>query len=242
MFLLLLVILGAAIGARIWRNELPVGGVRIEGTRVVPEADIFHLAAVPMDSALFDVDLAAIRKRIRQSPYVKHVAVQRDPPDRVLIQVEERVPVALVVADGMFYCDADGVLMPAIRSENAFDLPILTGVAGLQPCVAGKRLTHPVIREALHLVMVAERLDDALYRRISEVHITSTGDLVLYTADAGIPVTVGHGDITTKLEKFTAFWSSVVTSRGVQSLASVDLRFADQVVVRWTRNGEEPAN
>lgn len=242
LILLAVVVAGVAVGARIWRSGLPVQGVRIDGTRIVSEADIFHLAAVPMDKTLYNVDLPAIRDRVRQSPYVKDVAVHRDPPDRIFIQVEERVPVAVIVANRMYYCDAEGILMPVIRSENAFDLPIITGAADLQPCTTGRRLTHPAIRDALHLVLVARELDEALYRRISEVHIAPTGDLLLYTADAGVPVSVGRGNITTKLEKFAAFWSTVVASRGAQTLASIDLRFADQVVVRWTTSADEQAN
>lgn len=240
--LLAVSVVGVAVGARVWRSELPLQGVRIAGTRIIPEADIFSLAAVPMDKQLYDVNLPEIRNRVRRSPYVKNVAVHRDPPDRILIQVEERVPVAVIVASRMLYVDAEGMLMPVIRSENAFDLPIISGAADVQPCEPGKKLTHPAIREALLLVMVAQQLDDALYRRISEVHIASTGDLLLYTADGGVPVAVGRGDITTKLEKFAAFWSTVVTSRGAQTLASVDLRFADQVVVRWTSSGEQMEN
>lgn len=234
--------IGIAVGARVWRDGLTVHGVRIEGTRIVSEAEIFHLAAVPMDKQLYDVDLAGVRNRVRRSPFVNDVAVHRDPPDRILIEIDERVPIALVVAGRMWYVDSGGVLMPVIRSEAAFDLPVLTGVENVQKCEVGRRLTDPAVCEALRLVRSAQQLDEALYRRISEVHIAATGDLSLYTTDAGVPVLVGRGDITTKLEKFEAFWSTVVSSRGAQALTSVDLRFADQVVVRWATNDEQMAN
>jgi cell division protein FtsQ len=242
LILLTVAIIGVAVGARIWMGDLPVRGVRIEGIRIVPSEDIFHLAAVPMEEQLYDVKLSEVRDRVRRNAFVKDVAVHRDPPDRILIQVEERVPQAVIAAGRMFYVDAEGMLMPVIRSESAFDLPVITGAAELQTCEIGKKLTHPAIREALLLVMAAQQLDDALYRRISEVHIEPTGDLLLYTADGGVPVVVGRGDITTKLEKFDAFWTAVVTSRGAQTLTSVDLRFADQVVVRWTTNDEQMTN
>jgi len=242
LLLLALVAIGAAVGARIWMDTLQVRGVRIEGTRIVPSADIFHLAAVPMDQPLYDVRLAEVRDRVRRNPFVQDVAVHRDPPDRILIQIEERTPVAVVAADHMFYVDAGGMLMPVIRSEDAFDLPVITGVEEVQSCESGKQLTHPAIREAVLLVMAARQLHDGLYRRISEVHVDASGDLLMYTADTGVPVVIGRGDITTKLEKFEAFWNAVVTNRGAQTLASVDLRFADQVVVRWTKSSEQMAN
>ena len=242
LILLAVATIGVAVGARMWMKDLPVRGVRIEGIRIVPSEDIFHLAAVPMEKHLYDVKLSEVRDRLRQNPFVKDVAVHRDPPDCILIQVEERVPQAVIVAGRMFYVDADGMLMPVIRSESAFDLPVITGAAEIQSCEIGKQLSHPAIREAILLVMAAQQLDDALYRRISEVHIEPSGDLLLYTADGGVPVVVGRGDITTKLEKFDAFWTGVVTSRGAQNLTSVDLRFADQVVVRWMTNDEQMTN
>jgi cell division protein FtsQ len=245
--LLLMILLGIgiisiAIGAQVWRDGLPVHGVRIDGTRIVPDAEIFHLASVPMDKQLYDVDLAAVRNRVRRSPYVNDVAVHRDPPDRILIEIDERIPIALVAVGQMFYVDTGGVLMPVIRSEAAFDLPVLTGVENVTTCEPGKRLSDPAVCEALRLIRAAQQLDEALYRRISEVHIAPTGELSLYTTDAGVPVLVGRGDITTKLEKFEAFWSTVVSRRGAQALTSVDLRFADQVVVRWAANDEQMAN
>jgi cell division protein FtsQ len=234
--------IGALVAARLWRNDLTVRKVGIEGVRIVPSEDIFHLAAVPMDKKLYDVPLADIRERVRKSPFVRDVAVHRDPPDRILIQVEERTPIAVIAAGRMFFVDADGMVLPMIRSDSVFDLPIITGVEGLQPCESGKELSHPAIREALLVVRAAQMLDDGMYRRISEIHIEPSGGLLMYTADTGVPVILGHGDITAKLEKFHEFWSAVVTPRGPQALASIDLRFSDQVVVRWTTHEEQMAN
>jgi cell division protein FtsQ len=242
LILLALVGLGAAIGAHMWRKDLPLHGVRVEGNRIVPDADLVRLAAVPMEKRLYDVDLPAVRERVRKSPFIKTVAVHRDPPDHVLIQVEERIPLALLAAGRMFYVDADGMVMPVIRSEHAFDIPVITGAEDLQTCESGKVLSHPAIREALLLVVAAQMLDESLYRRISEIHIQPGGDLLMYTTDGGIPVLIGRGDVTSKLAKFDAFWTNVVATRGVQSLASVDLRFADQVVVRWTTIDEQMTN
>jgi cell division protein FtsQ len=240
--LLGVMVTGAFIGARIWRDDLQVRQVGIEGVRIVPSADIFHLAAVPMDRRLYDVPLSEVRARVRQNPFVKDAAVLRDPPDRIVIQVEERVPLAVIVTNRMYYVDTEGMVLPLVRSDSVFDLPVITGAANLQQCETGKRLSHPAIREALLLVRAAQLLDDGMYRRISEIHIEPSGDLFMYTADAGVPVVLGHGDMTSKLEKFHEFWTTFVTTRGAQALASVDLRFADQVVVRWTTHDEQMAN
>jgi cell division protein FtsQ len=240
--LLAILVVGAIVSANIWRDNLPVARVGIEGVKVVPSADIYHLAAVPMESRLYDVPLTQVRNRVLRNPFVKDAAVHRDPPDRILIQIEERIPLAVIVSGGMFYVDAEGMVLPLARSDSVFDLPVITGTAEKQQCVIGKRLSHQAIREALLVVRAAQLMDEGLYRRISEVHIDPSGDLLLYTADTGVPVILGHGDMISKLQKFQDFWTAVVTTRGAQTLASVDLRFADQVVVRWTTQDEQMAN
>ena len=51
----------------------------------------------------------------------------------------------------------------------------------------------------------------------------------------------GHGDAAAKLVKFDGFWKEVVVHRGPDELVYVDLRFEDQVVVRWSRDRQTEA-
>ena len=69
---------------------------------------------------------------------------------------------------------------------------------------------------------------------ISEVRLRNGGDIVLYAAEWGVPIIFGHGEIASKLVRLESFWNSVVRQQGVENLQYVDLRFDDQVVVRWS--------
>jgi len=106
--------------------------------------------------------------------------------------------------------------------------------------VPGRRLTLPAIREALTLLAMAQRYDDGLYRRISEVNIDASGDMTLFTSEAGVRVLFGHGEAPAKLAKFDAFWTTYVQHQGAAALEYIDLRFEDQVVVRWRRPLSDP--
>jgi cell division septal protein FtsQ len=63
--------------------------------------------------------------------------------------------------------------------------------------------------------------------------------MVMYTAEYGVPVIVGRGNVADKLVRFSAFWEQVVGGRGPQGLQYVDLRFDDQVVARWAGGGKQ---
>lgn len=233
MGVLVLFVLAGLVGAQIWKRDLKVAGVRTEGNRILSTLDIQRLANVPAGVRLFDVDLAAIEKRVEKNPFVREAAVQRDLPDRIAVRIEEREPIAALSSNRLLYLDAEGMVLPFVRSENVFDLPVITGALQEQDCTPGHKVTGKSLQEALQLLRAALELDENLYRRISEVSIRDNGDLVAYTVDFGIPVVFGRGDLAMKLATLESFWSSVVNSRGANELASIDVRFTDQVVVRW---------
>jgi cell division protein FtsQ len=243
--LLLLVVLAAgllaaAVWANLWKEDLPVREVVVRGNSIVSREEIVALAAVPPGQQLFAVDLFAVRSRIVKNAYIRQASVNRDAPDRITIDVEERVPVAAVAFERMLYLDIDGVLLPHVRSKRIFDLPVLTGELAGRDLQPGKRVTSEALLGALAMLDAARRFDDALYRSISEVHLEPGGEMTLYTADTGVRVLFGRGEVAAKLAKFDAFWHMYVARRGPAALEYVDLRFEDQVVVRWRKPLAEP--
>jgi cell division protein FtsQ len=238
MILLLIVTVGIALGANMWTRDLMVKEVRAEGNKIVPTSEILSLAAIPKTQKLYDVDLNLARKRVQANQFVRAVSVSREVPDRILISVDERVPVAAIAGDKMLYIDADGVILPPARSEYIFDLPVLTGAIPVSECVPGKRVTSDVLREALQIVVTAQKISDDFSRLISEVHIDSGTSIELFTSESGVPVLLGRGDVAAKLVRLDAFWKEFVSQRGAGELRYIDLRFADQVVVRWNQAAE----
>jgi len=66
------------------------------------------------------------------------------------------------------------------------------------------------------------------------------GDITLFSVDAGAPIILGRGGVAKKLYLLQSFWSNVVRTRGVEELQSIDLRYDDQVVVRWVQQADKP--
>lgn len=230
---LILAVAAVAIAANMWKRDLPVRSVRPEGNHIVASSEILRLAAVPNDAKLFDVDLYGVQKRVRQNPFIRAVSVNRQGPEGISIAVVERMPVAALVTDQMLYVDEDGMILPAVRSDRMFDLPVLTGAIPDAECAPGRRLMKEAGLEALQLLILSRRISEDLYRRISEVHVGEDGELILHTAEFGVPVLVGRGDLPVKLVKLDGFWRGFVDRRGARELQYVDLRFEDQVVARW---------
>ncbi len=165
--------------------------------------------------------------------------MNREAPNTIRISVEERQPVAAMALDRLVYLDGDGFILPPARSEYLFDLPVITGLARSKELAPGKQTFNTDIRDALEILSMAQLIDDELYRKISEVHVERGKDIMLYTAENGVPVVFGRGDAAAKLVKFETFWDEFVAHHGASELQYVDLRYEDQVVVRWNHDPEE---
>jgi len=231
--LLLSGVVTIAITANSWKHDFRVLRVRTQGNTIVADSDIVGMAAILKNGRLFDVDLNGTRLRVQGNPFMKSVSVAREIPDGIAITVTERRPIAALVLDRILYLDAEGYVLPPVRSGKVFDLPVLTGELPAADCLPGRQIRTRRLREALEILTTAERVGDDLYHMISEIHCAGDSTYVLFTAESGVPVVFGRGDIAVKLVKLDGFWKQIVIPRGATQLKTVDLRFADQVVARW---------
>ncbi len=243
LFLLVIIALVLSGWANTWKRELRVEKVRVVGNRYVTTQEILTAAAVPRHQNLFDVDLFEVQQRVLTNSFLKSASVRREPPAQLLISVDERVPLAALMVGGISYLDEEGWVLPPLRVKEVLDVPVLTSPGRVEGLHAGKRVSSPDVLEALRVVRIARRINDQLYRQISEVRVGGKQELMFYTAEAGVPVLVGHDNIGVKLVQFESFWKQFVDPRGPGELQYVDLRFQDQVVAKWkTASGQEASS
>jgi cell division septal protein FtsQ len=63
--------------------------------------------------------------------------------------------------------------------------------------------------------------------------------MILTSAESGVPIIFGRGDIADKIARLEAFWALEVAERGAGELEYIDLRYRDQVVARWRNSREQ---
>lgn len=226
-------IVGLVVWSNVWKSNLTVSKVTVEGNRIVEANEILQLAQVKPGTPMYDLDLAAIRRNVVSNFFIKDAVVERDLPSTIRITVRERSPIAMINRADILYIDEEGVVLPHSISKETFDLPILSGLSSAAALKVGVTIRDADVREALTILSVSKLISKELYHLISEVCLRNGGDIVLYAAEWGVPIIMGRGDIACKLVRLETFWNDVVRQRGSQALQYVDLRYEDQVVVRW---------
>ncbi len=236
----LLCVLGAALF--LWGHRLPVvwisargfvlnspyfyvreiqvhGGAKVGGSEIVAMAGLRH------GMNMWKIDPAAIEEKVAKHPWVRRVLVRREFPRRVVIEVEERTPKAIVAMGKLYYVDSDGTVFKEVGEGEAVQFPLLTGIRP-QELATGNPELRRRIQEAVRLGDLMA--NDA--HQLSEIHFESPEQLVLYTTAYPIALHMGSGDWESKLQRL----DRVLTLwKGHENrLASLDVRFRDQVVAR----------
>jgi cell division protein FtsQ len=218
----------AALVAWDWVRRTPLLGTRtveVAGTRRLDEGAVRAAAGIEPGTNLLALDVRATEARVGGLPGVRRAHVVRHLPGRVTVLVEEREPYALVNAGGLHWVDAEGYLVATDARPGSTGLPILTGIGAPGP---GTATPSEGLRAGLALLHVLQRTSGRLAARVSEVDLARPHGPVLYLVD-GIEVRLGADAWGDRLARLDGVLGDL-DARG-ERVASIDLRFRDQVVL-----------
>lgn len=115
----------------------------------------------------FELDLAALRKRIMQSqPEILALEIRRHLPDMLSIDIRSRIPRA-DIGKG-YLLDDDGTVLDArYYDQPKNSLPFLNEIpSNLKDLSRGKKVTSPAVLSALKFIRIIDTSNDAKIRRI----------------------------------------------------------------------------
>lgn len=219
-----------------WKETLIVQRVVVEGARIMSAKELVALANIQPQALMYQTDLFAVRQRLYSQPLIKSAIVSRQLPNELYISIVERDPIAALSGSQLYCIDAEGMVLPHRVSTTTFDLPLVDGVAGAESVRVGTAMNQSDVFEAIDILQIAQRTD--LYHVISEVNMNKGGEVVLYSTEGGIPITLGRGDFGKKLVLFQSFLMGYGKPNMLQQLRAVDLRYDGQVVAKWDRQKE----
>ena len=169
--LLLIVLMVGAVWLFYFSDVLAVKKVEVHGTRTLTSEEVRQVASVPAGQPLARVDLDAIRARIEAEAVVRHADVTRAWPDGVLIDVQERVAVAVVEIGGRIRgLDAEGVVF-----RNYPKPP-----PGMPQVRTSTDTRSDALREA---ALVVEALPAEIDRRVDHVEVATVDQISLVLRD-----------------------------------------------------------
>lgn len=186
--------------------------VEIIGARYVAPSDILARLHVDTLASVWDA-MSVLASRVESHPEIQRAVVRRKLPGTLVVEVTERIPVALVPANSGFRVfDERGVALPIDPASVPVDAPVLMQRdTTLLRLLGAMRVNMP-----------------ALYSRVSRMERVGPDEVRL---DLGShPVRAMHDVSLERLAEIEPVEADL--ARRQLRAAEIDLRYRDQVIAR----------
>ena len=176
----------------------------VRGLKELTEKDILTLAAIPAHQNLLAVNTDLVVKRVSANPWVKNIYVGRELPNRLVLEVRERNPVAMIKQASDFYLmDNEGFVFKKLGKNDEVDLPILTGINGEEK---GKSKLLLSTLDLLKTMSASGRYN--YLGAISEVNVDDIFGLSILT-DTGLYLKLGMDNYENKLKQLNVIMADL---------------------------------
>jgi len=232
--LTILIIVGGifALGF-MWKSKQRLHAIEFVGIKTLTEHEILEKIGIELEEHpyLRDIQLADVKLRIKQHPFVRTANVAHGENGKIIVTIEERLPVAALKSSQgeLRYIDRDGVILPYRLFSVVTDVPVVHGIE-----TEGKIDTENVSGLVRILNQVENISNGELYQAISEVfYKQNTNSFNLSTTESGISVIIGKSnELPVKIDNLVRFWKNELPKLDKQTIEYIDLRWQGQLVVK----------
>ena len=213
--------------------------VAILGNHFVPRAAVLETFVPDRGKNVLRIPIEQRRAEIEAIPWVEHATVRRVLPNRLQVDLVERVPVAFLrTGNALRLIDAQGVILDLPLGAD-FRFPVVTGIFSGMPLDEREKRMRLFENFSRQL----ENARPGAMNQVSEIDLSDANDLVASItglqqgataaspAHARLPVTVHFGNADFG-GKFTTLVDNIAQWRATAGeIGSVDLRFSREAVV-----------
>jgi cell division protein FtsQ len=193
--LLVLVLIWAFLGF-IRSDFFRIEAIEVRGNLHTEENEIRLAMPLQEGDNIWRMNPAYLEGRITEIPRIEHAFVSRRLPRKVLVEVTEKKPLALIpYQQYLLEIGADGMVLGSTEERQNYNLPLLTGMPPTELTV-GKILLEGVMLEEIREVITAMVTAGIA---VSEFNMADEDNVIVITMD-GMTVWLGRNNYAKKAD------------------------------------------
>ncbi len=207
--------------------------IEVKGAFIIP-ADEYRESLVPVLGIPMDeIDTRNMSLLLESHPFVHAARVSITYPNRIIVEIMERDPVALLNMNPILYIDREGFVLPELGSVGEDIIPIMSGfntARELYPI--GHQTVSQKVLESIALIDFIIKHYPHIYENLSEVTLNSNDEFVLILADYPTKVILGTERMQEKIQILDSFEQALPNQKGLYHFSILDLRYNRQIIAR----------
>lgn len=201
--------------------------ISVRGLKELTEKDILASADINPSQNILAVNTQTVVRRVCANQWVENVYVGRELPGKLVLEVRERTPVALVKqADDFYLMDVKGFVFKKMVKSDAVDLPVITGIKEKE------QIDPNLLSNTLKLLKTVSGSEEYGYLgTIAEINIDNIFGLSLIF-DKGLYLRLGTDRFENKLKQLKTVVADL-ENRGMKSkYLLIDLTDESKVTIK----------
>ena len=192
---------------------------------------IEYLKGLNIDST--NIKSNFILESLYKHPYIAAARLSHRYPNRIIIDISERLPFAVLNKDPMIMLDRESYVLPNIENIDDYNIPILSKyntAPELYPL--GKQSLSIKIKETISWLEKLNTKYPDLYNKISEITLASGDEIILILEENPTKIMLGNNNTFRNLEILKNFQKTLDNKREITDYAYLDMRYNNQIIAK----------
>lgn len=214
--------------------------ISISGCREVDPQKVEQIVRESFPERVLEIDMAQLRERLKQHPWIRDVEIRRVLPSGLTIYVDERKPSVILEMQGrLMIADSEGILLDRYDPRyGKLDVPVFKGVSGkdIDSYRSSQMENSLRVHHALDMLAEIESGEPQHVRRISEVDISEWNNLKIMMVDNPFVISLGEKDY---LKRFRSLLHSdkYKQYKNNPDLLEVDVSLGNSIIYSFAGDG-----
>ena len=198
--------------------------VTFSGNHALLENQLLEWLGQVHGENLFAYDLSRASERLAEHPWVLSASVQRKFPQKIQIELTERVPYARIKFEKVFLMDNFGVILSEEKPEYR-NLPLI-----VQPGVKPENFSGERVIQSLKTMHYFNKLSFFEKNPLDIAELKGRSRIIFSTRNRDLQIQMSMETLTEGFKKFMIVLDTLEDD--AVKIQMIDLSFKDQVVVR----------
>ena len=179
-----------------------------------------------------DINLKELTSLVENHPYIHVARISRHFPSKIIIDLVERSPIAIVNKDPIVLLDRYGVVLPDLGTLKSYNLPVMNNfIADSSFYPSGDVVLSEKVKEYLLFIADLKFNYSQLYDNLSTLKITSEDEIELTLASDPTKIYLGSKDVYSRINILKEFQKKLRPKK-ISDFSYLDMRFKNQVIAK----------
>lgn len=205
--------------------------IEVNGLRRMERKEILNVLAVPQHANALTLRMNGLAERLEALPWVRSAVVRLDMPGRLVVDIVEREPIAVICAKEFYLMDTQGKLFYKADVNLYSGLLLVTGFSGYD-LHENDFLPSESLEALKNLLLALEKVQKWLpVAHISECNWHQEEGFTLYTIQKAIPIRLGRDHFDERLDRLRRVFALLLDRQWWEPVTRINLDYSNRVYI-----------